>query len=79
MPTPWRGWFVVSRYDPSSSPSPRFDEGTGNSGRGKRRIDRQPMLQMHDEGAMPTEIAAAIECPRMQVYRIITVANRSCL
>ena len=38
---------------------------------GKRRIDRDEVVKMHQNGVKPTEIAAAMECSRMQVYRIV--------
>lgn len=39
---------------------------------GKPRIDREKVLAMRAEGATPTQIAAAVGCSRMQVYRIIS-------
>ena len=39
---------------------------------GKRRIDRQVVHTMSKEGATPTEIASAVGCSRMQVYRILS-------
>lgn len=38
---------------------------------GKRRIDPAMVLQLHKDGSTPTEIAEAIGCSRMQVYRIL--------
>ena len=42
---------------------------------GKRRIDREAVLKMHRDGHKPSEIAASLNCSRMQVYRIL--ANQS--
>ena len=38
---------------------------------GKRRIDRADVLRRRAAGETPTSIAAALQCSRMQVYRII--------
>lgn len=43
----------------------------GVYGGGKRRIDRQAVLQMYKEGVSPTKIARSVGCSRMQVYRIV--------
>lgn len=38
---------------------------------GKRRIDRQRIRDMKAAGCTPTEIAKAVGCSRMQVYRVL--------
>ncbi|MER9602772.1 recombinase family protein [Mesorhizobium sp. M0243] len=38
---------------------------------GQQRLDRQRVVQLHNDGLKPTEIAKAIGCSRMQVYRIL--------
>ncbi|SDY29594.1 recombinase family protein [Citreimonas salinaria] len=39
---------------------------------GKRRIDYELVKRLSDDGQNPTEIARAIGCSRMQVYRILS-------
>jgi DNA invertase Pin-like site-specific DNA recombinase len=39
---------------------------------GKRRLDRNRVLQLRSEGMGPTEIAKQVGCSRMQVYRILS-------
>ena len=38
---------------------------------GKRRVDRERVRKLSAEGQGPTEIAKALGCSRMQVYRIL--------
>lgn len=38
---------------------------------GKRRIDRDRVMQLHFDGMGPAAIAKAVGCSRMQVYRIL--------
>jgi DNA invertase Pin-like site-specific DNA recombinase len=38
---------------------------------GKRRIDREAVVEMHGDGMKPSQIAAELNCSRMQVYRIL--------
>jgi len=38
---------------------------------GKRRLDRQHVLRLHSEGLGASAIASALQCSRMQVYRIL--------
>ncbi|MDG4898163.1 recombinase family protein [Mesorhizobium sp. WSM4976] len=43
----------------------------GAYGGGKRRLDRDQILQLSSDGRGPSEIARAVGCSRMQVYRIL--------
>ena len=38
---------------------------------GKRRIDRDAVLKLKNEGMNPSQIASELGCSRMQVYRIL--------
>src|SRR3954451_13416986 len=38
---------------------------------GQQRLDYQRVIQLHGDGVKPTEIAKAVGCSRMQVYRIL--------
>jgi DNA invertase Pin-like site-specific DNA recombinase len=38
---------------------------------GKPRLDRIKIAALRDEGRSPTQIAQAMDCSRMQVYRIL--------
>lgn len=38
---------------------------------GKRRLDRQHVLRLHSEGFGASAIASALQCSRMQIYRIL--------
>lgn len=38
---------------------------------GKRRLDRDRILQMNSDGFGPASIAKLVGCSRMQVYRIL--------
>jgi DNA invertase Pin-like site-specific DNA recombinase len=38
---------------------------------GQRRLDHSHVIQLHKGGLKPAEIAQAIACSRMQVYRIL--------
>lgn len=38
---------------------------------GKQRLDRDQILQLNSDGKGPSEIARAVGCSRMQVYRIL--------
>ena len=38
---------------------------------GKRRLDRDRILQMHSDGLGPASIAKLVGCSRMQIYRIL--------
>lgn len=38
---------------------------------GKRRIDRDVVIKLKSEGMKPSQIAAELNCSRMQVYRIL--------
>ncbi|WP_127144940.1 recombinase family protein [Pelagibacterium montanilacus] len=38
---------------------------------GKRRIDRDRVLALRDQGLSPTAIAQEVGCSRMQIYRIV--------
>ena len=38
---------------------------------GKRRVNRDTVLQLAAGGSKPSAIAAAVGCSRMQVYRIL--------
>jgi DNA invertase Pin-like site-specific DNA recombinase len=38
---------------------------------GKRRIDRDAVLKLKNEGMKPSQIATDLGCSRMQVYRIL--------
>ncbi|MES0198586.1 recombinase family protein [Mesorhizobium sp. M0011] len=38
---------------------------------GQQRIDYHRVIQLHGDGVKPTEIAQAVGCSRMQVYRIL--------
>ncbi len=40
---------------------------------GKRRIDRDAVVKLKDEGMKPSQIASELGCSRMQVYRILNV------
>ncbi|CDX55593.1 Transposon gamma-delta resolvase (fragment) [Mesorhizobium plurifarium] len=42
---------------------------------GKRRVDRDRILQLHSEGHGPSVIAKAMNCSRMQVYRILNAGT----
>lgn len=42
---------------------------------GKRRIDRQRVRDLKATGSTPTEIAKALGCSRMQVYRVLGEAD----
>jgi DNA invertase Pin-like site-specific DNA recombinase len=39
---------------------------------GKQRLDRGQIFQLNADGKGPAEIARAVGCSRMQVYRILT-------
>ncbi|MEP3629723.1 MAG: recombinase family protein, partial [Hyphomicrobiales bacterium] len=38
---------------------------------GKRRIDRDTVIEMNASGLKPSQIACELSCSRMQVYRIL--------
>lgn len=38
---------------------------------GKRRVDRNSIARLHQEGLSPSEIAQRVDCSRMQVYRVL--------
>lgn len=38
---------------------------------GKRRIDRDAVIELRESGMKPSQIAAELNCSRMQVYRIL--------
>ncbi|ESX64360.1 resolvase [Mesorhizobium sp. LSHC416B00] len=38
---------------------------------GQQRLDHNHVIQLHSDGLKPTEIAKAVGCSRMQVYRIL--------
>ncbi|MEP3629668.1 MAG: recombinase family protein, partial [Hyphomicrobiales bacterium] len=38
---------------------------------GKRRIDRDTVIEMNASGLKPSQIASELSCSRMQVYRIL--------
>jgi len=42
---------------------------------GKRRLDRAQVRSLHLSGITPTEITTQLGCSRMQVYRILRVAE----
>ncbi|MFY0646083.1 recombinase family protein [Sulfitobacter geojensis] len=46
-------------------------KGKGVYKGGKRRIDRDAVLALKQEGKTPTQIATEVGCSRMQVYRIV--------
>ncbi|OAN95729.1 recombinase family protein [Sulfitobacter geojensis] len=46
-------------------------KGNGVYKGGKRRIDRDAVLALKQEGMTPTQIATEVGCSRMQVYRIV--------
>lgn len=45
---------------------------------GKQRLDYNRVLQMHSDGKRPSEIANAVGCSRMQVYRILQTSTLPC-
>ncbi|MBZ9679635.1 recombinase family protein [Mesorhizobium sp. CO1-1-2] len=42
---------------------------------GKQRLDYNRVFQMHSDGKRPSEIANAVGCSRMQVYRILQTST----
>lgn len=38
---------------------------------GQQRVDYERVIQLHCDGVRPTEIARAVGCSRMQIYRIL--------
>jgi DNA invertase Pin-like site-specific DNA recombinase len=44
---------------------------SGVYGGGKRRVDRNSIAILRQEGLSPTEIAQRVGCSRMQVYRVL--------
>src|SRR3954452_17202208 len=51
-------------------------KGKGTYRGGKRRLDRDAVLAMDAAGHGPAAIAKALECSRMQIYRILEVHRR---